>query len=62
MKRSKGGRPASEIIILPKFQNGQSALKSRRLTQALRANITKTAQNKREKGITDSSLTAVMLK
>ena len=43
--------------MLSQFQKSQSAQESRRL----RANTTKTAQNKREKGITDSSITAFML-
>ena len=43
--------------MLPKFQKSQSAQKSRRL----RAKTTKTAQNNREKGITYSSITPLML-
>ena len=43
--------------MLSKFQKSQSAQKSRRLG----ANTSKTAQNKSEKGITDSSITVLML-
>ena len=43
--------------MLSKFQKSQSTQKSR----SLGANTATTAQNKREKGMTDSSITVLML-